>query len=182
MVIETPMGSRFKYAYEENVDLMVVRHELPEGFTFPINFGFIPQTLAGDGDPLDALIMSETPAISGCLMECRVVGAVTARQRDRNKWVRNDRVLAVPAASRSYENVQSLGDISKTFLTQLEQFFVAYNAARGKTYQSLRRLNPVQALSLIRKTKCGSQTNNGICMTTPAQDRSGNCGISFPRC
>jgi inorganic pyrophosphatase len=155
VVIETPMGSRFKYAYDEDVDLMVVRHELPEGFTFPINFGFIPQTLAGDGDPLDALVMSETPAISGCLMECRIVGAVTARQRDRNKnkWVRNDRILAVPLASRSYENIQSLSDISKTFLTQLEQFFVAYNAARGKTYQSLKRLSPVQALALIRKNQ-----------------------------
>lgn len=153
VVIETPMGSRFKYAYDENVDLMVVRHELPEGFTFPINFGFIPHTLAGDGDPLDVLVMSETPAISGCLTECRVVGAVTARQRDGKKWVRNDRVLAVPIASRSYENIQSLSDISKTFLTQLEQFFVAYNAARGKTYQSLKRLSPVQALALIRKNQ-----------------------------
>ncbi|AYB29575.1 inorganic diphosphatase [Chryseolinea soli] len=153
VVIETPKGSRFKYAYEENVDLLVVRHELPEGFTFPINFGFIPHTLAGDGDPLDVLVMSETPAISGCLMECRVVGAVTARQRDRNKWVRNDRVWAVPVASRSYENIQSLSDISKTFLTQVEQFFVAYNAARGKTYQSLKRLSPVQALALIRKSQ-----------------------------
>ncbi|HEY5745249.1 MAG TPA: inorganic diphosphatase [Chryseolinea sp.] len=153
VVIETPKGSRFKYAYDENVDLMVVRHELPEGFTFPINFGFIPQTLAGDGDPLDVLVMSETPAVSGCLMECRVVGAITARQRDKNKWVRNDRVLAVPVASRSYENIRSLSDISKIFLTQLEQFFVAYNAARGKTYQSLKRLTPMQALALIRKNQ-----------------------------
>jgi len=156
VVIETPMGSRFKYAYDEKVDLMVVRHELPEGFTFPINFGFIPHTLAGDGDPLDVLVMSATPALGGCLMECRVVGAVTARQRDRNKWVRNDRVWAVPVASRSYENIKSLTDISKTFLTQVEQFFAAYNAARGKTYQSLKRLSPVQALALIRKNKAPS--------------------------
>jgi inorganic pyrophosphatase len=153
VVIETPKGSRFKYAYDESLDLMVVRHELPEGFIFPINFGFIPQTLAGDGDPLDVLVMSETPAVSGCLMECRVIGAITARQRDKNKWVRNDRVLAVPVASRSYENLQSLSDVSKIFLTQLEQFFAAYNAARGKTYQSLKRLSPVQALALIRKNQ-----------------------------
>jgi inorganic pyrophosphatase len=153
VVIETPAGSRFKYAYDENVDLMVVRHELPEGFTFPINFGFIPQTLAADGDPLDALVLSETPAISGCLVECRVIGAVTAQQREKNKWVRNDRVLAVPTTSRSLENVQALTDLSKTFITQLEQFFVAYNAARGKTYQSLKRLTPAQALALIRKNQ-----------------------------
>jgi len=56
-------------------------------------------------------------------------------------------------ASRSYENIRSLRDISKTFLAQLEQFFVAYNAARGKTYQSLKRLSPVQALALIRKNQ-----------------------------
>ena len=159
VVIETPKGSRFKYAYDDNLDLMVVRHELPEGFVFPINFGFIPQTLAGDGDPLDVLVMSETPAVSGCLMECRVIGAVTARQRDKNKWVRNDRVLAVPVASRSYENIQSLRDVSKTFLHQLEQFFAAYNAARGKTYQSLKRLSPVQALALVRKNQIRPSLN-----------------------
>jgi inorganic pyrophosphatase len=67
--------------------------------------------------------------------------------------VRNDRVLAVPVASRSYENIQSLSDISKTFLNQLEQFFVTYNAARGKTYQSLKRLSPLHALALIRKNQ-----------------------------
>ena len=62
-IIETPMGSRFKYAYEDEIDLMVVRHELPEGFTFPINFGFVPHTQAEDGDPLDILVMSKSPAI-----------------------------------------------------------------------------------------------------------------------
>jgi len=150
-IIETPMGSRFKYAYEDEIDLMVVRHELPEGFTFPINFGFVPHTQAEDGDPLDILVMSKSPAISGCLMECRVIGAITARQREKNKWVRNDRVIAVPAASLSLDNIKSLHDAGKTFVMHLEQFFETYNAARGKTYQSLNRLSPQQAVSLIRK-------------------------------
>ncbi len=75
VIIETPKGFRNKYAYDEEFGLIALTKTLPAGSSFPFDFGFIPQTKGGDGDPLDVLVIMEEPAFAGCLVNCRILGA-----------------------------------------------------------------------------------------------------------
>ena len=72
VIIETPLGSRFKYGYDPLLDVMKVKHHLPKGYFFAFNFGFIPNTQAEDGDPLDVVVYTDDVCISGALFECRL--------------------------------------------------------------------------------------------------------------
>src|SRR5437762_4391629 len=72
VVVESPMNSRVKYAYDPEMRVMKYEKELPEGLSFPFDFGFIPGTIGDDGDPLDILVLINTPSLSGCVMVCRL--------------------------------------------------------------------------------------------------------------
>src|ERR1051326_552881 len=78
VIVETPKGSRNKYAFDEEIGLFKLRKILPEGMSFPFDFGFVPQTRAEDGDPIDVLLLMEEKAFPGCLVESRLVGVIRA--------------------------------------------------------------------------------------------------------
>src|SRR5207248_11642367 len=80
VVIETPRDCRNKYKYDEQYGLFKIRKVLPAGSAFPYDFGFIPNTLADDGDPLDVLLLMDEPAYPGCLIQARVLGLIEAEQ------------------------------------------------------------------------------------------------------
>ena len=73
-IIETPKGCRNKFDYDPDSGLFMLGGLLPEGMMFPFDFGFIPSTLGGDGDPLDILVLMDAPAHVGCLIEVRIIG------------------------------------------------------------------------------------------------------------
>src|SRR5438876_10334707 len=98
-----------------------------EGMMFPYDFGFIPSTLGEDGDPLDILVLMDAPAHVGCLIEVRVIGVIKAEQIDRGKTKSNDRLLGVAVHSYDHEDLETINDVSKTLLDQLEEFFISYN-------------------------------------------------------
>src|SRR6476620_3764364 len=100
-VIETPKGSRNKFDYDPDSNLFMLGGLLPEGMMFPFDFGFIPSTLGGDGDPLDILVLMDAPAHVGCLIEVRLVGVISAEQIEDGKKETNDRMLGV--AIHSYD-------------------------------------------------------------------------------
>src|SRR3954463_9187396 len=95
VVIETPKGSRVKYAYDPDAEMFELKKALPEGMMFPFNFGFIPGTKAEDGDPLDILILNQEPLIPGCLLKARLLGVLEAEQSEDGKTTRNDRLIGV---------------------------------------------------------------------------------------
>src|SRR5436190_4379283 len=80
VVIETPRGSTSKFAFDDENGLFKLKHALPQGMVFPFNFGFFPGTEAGDGDPLDVLVLHEQALFPGCLMEVRLLGVIEAQQ------------------------------------------------------------------------------------------------------
>src|SRR5688500_291967 len=108
VIIETPKGSNHKYKYEPSSQRFKLDKILPAGFAFPYDFGFIPETLAEDGDPLDILVINREPTFTGCLIECRIIGAIEAKQKEKGKAVRNDRIIGVPEESSLYEKVSSV--------------------------------------------------------------------------
>ena len=92
VVIETPRGSRNKFDYDERLGVFKLAHVLAEGLTFPNEFGFIPSTLAEDGDPLDVMVLLDQPTTVGCLLTARVIGVIEARQTEVDGTrFRNDR-------------------------------------------------------------------------------------------
>ena len=131
---------------------MKVKHQLPKGYYFAFNFGFIPNTLAEDGDPLDVMVYSSEHCLSGSLMECRVVGALIAKQKEGGKTLRNDRIIAAPAGIKIYDSIKKLSDIDKQILTQYENFFVSYENYRGIAFKAIRWISSGPALSIIKRT------------------------------
>src|SRR5438309_6606750 len=134
-IIETPKGSRNKFDYDRDSNLFTLGGLLPEGMMFPFDFGFIPSTLGDDGDPLDILVLMDAPAHVGCLIEVRVIGVITAEQVEDGKTKSNDRLLGVAVHSYDHEDLQSISQVNKTLLDQLEAFFVSYNKQRGKKFK-----------------------------------------------
>jgi inorganic pyrophosphatase len=149
-IVETPKDSRVKLDYDEALSLFRLGGMLPEGSTFPFNFGFIPSTRGEDGDPVDVLVLMEEPLPTGCLVPVRLLGVIEAEQRDEDgKSMRNDRLIAVASHSRQHADVESLKDLSSHLLDEIEHFFVSYNEVRGKRFQPLGRHGPKRAAKLV---------------------------------
>src|ERR1700760_3967704 len=105
---------------------------LPEGMMFPFDFGFIPSTLGEDGDPLDIMVLMDAPAHVGCLIDVRVIGIIEAEQTGGSKTEKKSRILGAAIHSYEHEHLVNISDVSKTLLSQVEEFFVSYNKQRGK--------------------------------------------------
>jgi inorganic pyrophosphatase len=149
VIVDTPKGSRNKYEYDEDQQLFKLSGVLTAGAVFPFDFGFLPQTLGEDGDPLDALILMDEPAFVGCLVEVRMIGVLEAEQTEAGKSFRNDRLLAVAIESHSFTDVKTLSELDKALVKQIEHFFISYNQAKGKVFKPLRRSNAARARKLI---------------------------------
>lgn len=150
VVIETPKGSRNKYTYDEKTGLFKLGGVLPSGASFPFDFGFVPSTLGGDGDPLDVLVLMDEPAFPSCLVYVRLIGVVEAEQTERDgKTERNDRLIGVAAESRLQRHVRALGSLSPDLLEEIEHFFISYNQIKGKEFKPLGRFGSQKALKLV---------------------------------
>ncbi len=150
VIVETPKGSPGKYDYDEQHRGFKLKKMLPAGMAFPYDFGFIPGTKGEDGDPLDIIIISEIKSFPGCIIDCRVIGALTAEQTEEGNTVRNDRFLAIPEVSQLFAGITSLSDLPKDIIKQLETFFINYNELEGKKFKPLKRVDAKQALKLIK--------------------------------
>ena len=153
VIIETPKGSRNKYAFDPDREIFTLRKILPAGMAFPYDFGFLPRTLAEDGDPIDVLVLMDEPAFPGCLLPARLIGVIEGEQFDGKKRIRNDRLLAVASATHTYANIKQPGDLPNQFLKELENFFVNYHRLEGKEYKLLGCKGADVALSLIKKAR-----------------------------
>jgi inorganic pyrophosphatase len=134
VVIETPRGCRNKYAYDKKARAFRLKKIMPAGAVFPFDFGFIPDTEGEDGDPLDVLVIMDEAAYPGCIVECRIVGVLLARQSDGGKMIRNDRLIAVSVVSQTYVDILDVEDVNENVRGQIEHFFVSYNKEAGKEF------------------------------------------------
>jgi inorganic pyrophosphatase len=150
-IIETPKNRRNKFDYDPESNLFKLGGLLPEGMVFPFDFGFIPSTLGGDGDPLDVMVLMDQPAHVGCLVDVRVIGVIEAKQTQEGETETNDRLLAVAIHSYQHEQVSSLDRLNPSILDQIEQFFVYYNKLRGKKFKVENRGGPKRAMAIMKK-------------------------------
>ena len=153
VVIETPKGSRNKFKYDEDLGCYRLNKVLPEGMSFPYDFGFVPDTKAADGDPIDVLLLMDQPAYPGVVVESRIVGVIEAEQSEDGKKTRNDRILAVSVNSHNHSDIKELDDLNTCMIEELEQFFVAYNKEQGRKFKLLGCKGAKAAMKLIKKSR-----------------------------
>jgi inorganic pyrophosphatase len=151
VVVETPRGSRNKFAYDEKLGVIRLKKVLPAGMDFPYDFGFVPSTRGEDGDPIDALLLMDEPAHPGTLIRCRPVGVIEGEQTEDGKTKRNDRLLMVSDLSMQYAAVKDVSDIDKKLLKALQDFFSNYHGLEKTSFRVLDCKGAKQARQAIKK-------------------------------
>jgi inorganic pyrophosphatase len=153
VIVETPRGSRNKYKFLPDSRTFKLDRVLPPGWAFPFDFGFVPSTLAEDGDPLDVLVLTDDPIPMGCAVEVRPIGVIQATQKEGKRPVRNDRVIAVACESSVYGSWNRLNNLDDEMLLAIEQFFVSYHAVQGRRFVPMGRAGPQQAHQAIARAR-----------------------------
>jgi inorganic pyrophosphatase len=152
VVVETPRGSRHKYAWSEQLRAFEHKATLGSGLVWPYDYGFIPRTKGADGDPLDVLVLMDEPAFPGCVLNVRIIGAFEVSKNG----VSNDRYVACMLPSReislSTDGYETLSDLPKQLLAQMENFLTTYSVQRGNDVSVEGRLEAKKAFSRIKKS------------------------------
>jgi inorganic pyrophosphatase len=127
-LIEIPQGSRSKYEVDKTTGLLKLDRVIYSSFQYPINYGFIPQTLGQDGDPLDILVLCSQSIQSLCLVQASVIGNM---QMIDNGQV-DDKIIAVAAKDPSVNHISRMEDLPQHFLLELKNFFEQYKVLENK--------------------------------------------------
>jgi inorganic pyrophosphatase len=150
VVVETPRGSRAKYAYDPKLDAFVLSKSLMTGLSYPHDWGFVPSTKADDGDPLDIMVIHDAATFPGIVLACRIIGILQIVQKSKGKAERNDRLFAVPRRSHAERGLRDIRDISKPIREELEKFFIATDELEDKKLDILGWKGPKIAMKAIR--------------------------------
>jgi inorganic pyrophosphatase len=153
VVIETPRGSRNKFAFDSKERIFELKKVLPSGMMFPYSFGFIPSTEGEDGDPLDVLVLMDEPVFPGCILSCRPIGVIEGEQYDGKETERNDRILAVEQQSHEWAHIKTVKDLGNKFCKELEQFFEDYHKLDKERFRVLDVRGPSAAWKLLKNGK-----------------------------
>lgn len=127
VIVEIPKGRRSKFEVDKTTGLLKLDRYLYSSSMYPGDYGFIPQTLAEDGDPLDVLVMVNEPTFSGCLIEARPLGIFRMTDRGDNDY----KVLAVPNTDPIFADYRDLWRVPPHFLREVEHFFGTYKQLEG---------------------------------------------------
>jgi inorganic pyrophosphatase len=149
VVVEIPRGSRNKYEFHEATGRLHLDRTLHSSVHYPADYGFLPETLADDGDHLDVLMVVEEPTFPGCVVPARVIGLLDML----DNGVSDQKVLAVPIGEPRFANVQELGDLSSHWLREIEAFFATYKLLEDKDTQVLGWQNRIVAWQVIERSR-----------------------------
>src|SRR3990167_1312411 len=128
VVVEISKGSPNKYEYSEELDNLILDWVFTDGFSFPFNYGYIPQTRGGDGDALDAFILGSYPIDPGVIVECKAIGMIELLDRGE----KDDKIIAVALADPKYNELQ---DLSSDYKDVFEKFFAGLEKQKDKTLE-----------------------------------------------
>jgi len=126
-IVEIPRGSRNKYELDKETGLFRFDRLLYSAVHYPGDYGFIPRTLADDGDALDVLVMTTEPTFTGCLVPVRPLGVFEMRD---DKGL-DEKILAVPLEDPLYSEYHRLDDVASHYLREVEHFFEIYKELEG---------------------------------------------------
>jgi inorganic pyrophosphatase len=131
VVVETPRGANIKIKFDENLGCFSLSRILPLGVAYPYDFGFVPQTLAQDGDPLDVMVLIDAVTYPGVVISCRPLGALQVEERGL-RGRPNHRLVAVPVKAARKDEVRNFSDLGRRMQQELERFFVMSSSFTSK--------------------------------------------------
>ena len=149
MIVEIPKNSSNKYEYDGELGVFRLDRPLYSPLHYPGDYGFVPGTLAEDGDPLDVLVMMSEPSFPGCMIEVRPLGfleLVDSSEKDQ-------KVLAVPISSPRYQEIHTIDQVWPHMRREIEHFFTIYKELEGKETRIDGWLGPKEARKLIVETR-----------------------------
>lgn len=146
VVVEIPAGSNNKYEYDPKLGVFKLDRTLYSPMHYPGDYGFIPRTLADDGDALDVVILTTAPSFTGCLIEARPLGAL-AMSDDKGEDVK---VIAVAESDPRYQGYHDLGSLPPHVRRELRHFFEIYKELEGKRVEIAGWLDHAGAMGAIR--------------------------------
>lgn len=144
--VEIPKGSRNKYEYDKERQVIKFDRMLFSSVQYPTDYGFIPETLGLDGDPLDALVLLGEPTFPGCLIETRPIGVFCMRD-DKGQ---DEKILSVPLQDPQWNHLKKLKDVPPHLLKEIEHFFSVYKELEGKKVQVQGWKDKAQAEKVIK--------------------------------
>lgn len=133
VLIEIPAGSRNKYEFDKDLNAFALDRVLYSSVQYPYDYGFIPNTLADDGDPLDGMVMMDQPTFPGCVITARPIGMLLMIDGGD----RDEKILCVPDKDPRYADVKSLKDVASHRLDEIAEFFRSYKNLEKKVTEIL---------------------------------------------
>jgi len=121
-IIEVISGSRDKYEYKHEWEVFSLDRIIPSSVIFPVEYGFVPQTLSDDNDPLDIMVLSYEPLEVGCLVRVRVIGALIIEDEQGD----DPKILSVLINDARFEGYKDINDIHKHKLREIQEFYETY--------------------------------------------------------
>lgn len=148
VIIECPKASRVKYEIDKESGLIKFDRVLYSPMHYPHNYGFVPQTLWEDADPLDVLVMGHEPVFPATLIKCRPIGVLAMNDSGDD----DIKILAVPIADPRFENIKDLKDIEPHLLKEVKHFFKVYKDLQGKKVVVGEWSNKAEAIKAVEKS------------------------------
>ena len=127
--IEIPRGSRNKYEYDKELKTFRLDRVLYSSVHYPSDYGYIPETLAEDGDPLDILVIVQEPTFPGCIIPARPIGGLDMWDEKGSDF----KVVAVPIGDPRYAEIFTMEDAGSHWAREIETFFASYKHLENKT-------------------------------------------------
>ena len=146
VVVEIPKGSANKYEYDSDLRAFRLDRTLYSPMHYPGDYGFVPSTTAADGDPLDALVLVESPTFPGCVIEVRAIGMLAMV----DQGIEDLKILCVPTKDPRQETVKNYSDVHPHRLREIEQFFAIYKVLEEKATETRGWLTAAEAEEAIR--------------------------------
>ncbi|AJD01591.1 inorganic pyrophosphatase [Campylobacter lari] len=146
-VIEIPYGSNIKYELDKESGAIMVDRVMYSAMFYPANYGFIPNTLADDGDPIDVLVLNEYPIQAGAVIPCRLIGVLLMEDESGM----DEKLLAVPVSKIDprYDSIKSLDDLPKASLNKIKNFFETYKMLEPNKWVKVKEFAGIEKASEI---------------------------------
>ncbi|MCL2153364.1 MAG: inorganic diphosphatase [Oscillospiraceae bacterium] len=145
-VVEIPRGGKQKYEMDKDTGYLLLDRVLHTSTHYPANYGFIPLTLADDGDPLDVLILSNEAFIPLSLIPCKPIGVVLMIDDDE----RDEKIIAIADGDPTYNSYKSINDLPQHVANEISHFFSVYKQLEGKKAETKRVGDSLEASEIIR--------------------------------
>ncbi len=147
VLIEIAAGSKNKYEFDKDLGALALDRVLSSSVMYPYDYGFIPNTLADDGDPLDGMVIMDEPTFPGCVIAARPIGMMEMIDGGD----RDEKILCVPDKDPRYNHVKSLKDIPQHRLDEIAEFFKTYKNLEKKAVEVLGWKDVETVLPLVEK-------------------------------